>query len=278
MNATTTALAPENADARTRGGVRGELSLVAWQIRYEQRAFWRNRRRAIFSFAFPLMFLLIFGSLDSGGHLKERGNLPFIDFFLPGIIAYAVMSIGFSNVAMSIANLRETGIIKRMRMTPMPWTSYFGAITISMVLTVFASIVVLLGVGIALMGARIFTATLPGLIVTVLLGTACFTTLGIAISRLIPNPDSGMPILTLLTLPLSFVSEVFFPLEGAPSWLKSIADFFPLRPLSNALQAAFDPRTRGAGFVGHDLRTLAIWTAVGCWLMVRTMRQLSARD
>jgi ABC-2 type transport system permease protein len=87
-----------------------------------------------------------------------------------------------------------------------------------------------------------------------------------------------MPVLMFITLPLSFVSEVFFPLEGAPSWLKSIADVFPLRPLSNALQAAFDPRTHGAGLVGHDLRTLAIWTAVGCLLMVRTMRSLSARD
>jgi ABC-2 type transport system permease protein len=278
MNATTTAVARESARAKAPGGLRRELSLVAWQVRYEQRGFWRNRRRALASFAFPLMFLLIFGSLDGGAHIKDRGELPFIDFYVPGIIAYAVMVLGFSNMAMSIANLRETGIIKRMRSTPMPWTSYLAGITLSSVLTVFAAVVVLLAVGIVLMGARIFTATLPGLAVTVVLGTACFTTLGIAISRLIPNPEGGMPILMFVTLPITFVSEVFFPLEGAPSWLKSIANVFPLRPLSNALQAAFDPRTHGAGLVGHDLRSLAIWTVVGCFLMVRTMRALSARD
>ena len=105
---------------------------------------------AIFSFAFPLMFLLIFGSLDGGAHLKERGNLPFIDFYVPGIIAYAVMVIGFSNMAMSIANLRATGIIKRMRSTPMPWSSYLAGITFSSVLTVFASVVLLLAVGVVL--------------------------------------------------------------------------------------------------------------------------------
>jgi ABC-2 type transport system permease protein len=275
---TTSTVTRENARVAARGGLRHELSLVAWQVRYEQRGFWRNRRRALASFAFPLMFLLIFGSLDGGAHLKERGNLPYIDFYVPGIIAYAVMVIGFSNMAMSIANLRETGIIKRMRSTPMPWSSYLAGITFSSVLTVFAAIVVLLAVGIVLMGARVFTATLPGLAVTVILGTACFTTLGIAISRLIPNPESGMPILMFVTLPITFVSEVFFPLEGAPSWLKQVADVFPLRPLSNALQAAFDPRTHGAGLVGHDLRSLAIWTIVGCFLMVRTMRSLSARD
>jgi ABC-2 type transport system permease protein len=276
MSATT--ITPQAQRVVTSRGLRHELALVAWQVRYEQRGFWRNRRRAMFSFAFPLMFLLIFGSLDSGAHLKDRGNLPFIDFFVPGIIAYAVMVIGFSNVATSIANLREMGIIKRMRATPMPWASYLAGITLSMVITVLASVLVLLVVGIVLMGAQVFTATLPGLLVTVVLGTACFTTLGIAVSRLIGNPDSGMPVLMFITLPMSFVSEVFFPLEGAPSWLKSIADVFPLRPLSNALQAAFDPRTHGAGLVGHDLRTLAIWTVIGCFLMVRTMRLLSARD
>ncbi len=278
MNATTSTVAPERARVATRGSLGHELGLVAWQVRYEQRGFWRNRRRALASFAFPLMFLLIFGSLDGGAHIKERANLPFIDFYVPGIIAYAVMVLGFSNMAMSIANLRETGIIKRMRTTPMPWSSYLAGITLSSVVTVLAAVVVLLAVGIVLMGARVFTATLPGLAVTVVLGTACFTTLGIAISRLIPNPEGGMPILMFVTLPITFVSEVFFPLEGAPSWLKSIANVFPLRPLSNALQAAFDPRTHGAGLVGHDLRSLAIWTLVGSFLMVRTMRSLSARD
>lgn len=278
MSATPTALAREHVPGRMQGGRRHELGLVAWQIRYEQRGFWRNRRRAIFSFAFPLMFLLIFGTLSGGAHIKERGNLPLIDFYVPGIIAYAVMVIGFSNMAMFVANLRESGIIKRVRTTPMPWSSYLAGITLSNVLVVFASIVLLLAIGVLLMGARVFTATLPGLILTVVLGTACFTTLGIAVSRLIPNTDSGMPVLMFFTLPLSFVSEVFFPLDGAPSWLKQVADVFPLRPLSNSLQAAFDPRTHGAGFIGHDLRTLTIWTAVGCFAMVRTMRQLSARD
>jgi ABC-2 type transport system permease protein len=274
----TTAIAQDVPRSRSKRGLSRELGLVAWQVRYEQRSFWRNRRRAIFSFAFPLMFLLIFGSLDGGSHISTRGNLSFIDFYVPGIIAYAIMVIGFSNMAMAIAYLRSTGILKRMRTTPMPVSSYLAGITLSTVLTVLASTVLLLAVGVVLMGAHVRTSTLPGLVVTVILGTACFTTLGIAVSRLIPNPDSGMPILMFITLPLSFISNVFFPLDGAPSWLNSVAKVFPLRPLADSLEAAFDPRTHGAGFVGHDLSTLLIWTVVGAVLMVRTMRLLSARD
>ena len=65
-----------------------DLGLVAWQIRYEQRAYWRNRGRGIFTFAFPLMFLVIFASLDKGAHISTRGGIPYDDFFVPGILAY----------------------------------------------------------------------------------------------------------------------------------------------------------------------------------------------
>ena len=58
-----------------------DLGLVGWQIRYEQRAYWRNRGRGIFTFAFPLMFLVIFASLNKGQHLSTRGNIPYNAFF-----------------------------------------------------------------------------------------------------------------------------------------------------------------------------------------------------
>ncbi|MHB1467850.1 MAG: ABC transporter permease [Solirubrobacteraceae bacterium] len=252
-----------------------ELALLAWQVRYEQRGFWRNRRRAFASFAFPLMFLLIFGGLESGRHV--RATIPYIDFYVPGIISYAVMVIGFSSIAMTIASLRENGVIKRMRATPMPWSSYLAGIVLSTVVTVIAATLVLLIVGIAFYGAALRASALPGLVLTIALGTVCFTSLGIAISRLIPKPDSGMPILMFVTLPLSFVSNVFFPVTK-PEWLVSVGRFFPLRPLANGLAPAFESHAHGSGLVGSDLSSLAIWTVVGCVLMVRTMRALSTQD
>jgi len=253
------------------------LRLTAWQVLYEQRGFWRNRRRAMFSFAFPLMFLFIFGALNHG-HISSRGNISYIDFYVPGIIAYAVMVIGFSNMAMAIALLKDKGILKRMRTTPMPTGAYLAGITLSTVITILAAICLLLAVGAGLFGAQVRLSTLPGLLASCVLGIVCFTTLGIAASRLIGNPDGGMPILMFITLPLSFISNVFFPLEGVPGWLNSLAKFFPLRPLADGLQAAFDHRTHGAGFVGHDLSTLAIWAVVGCYAMLKTVRALSEKD
>ena len=57
--------------------LRRDLGLVTWQIRYEQRAYWRNRGRGIFTFVFPLMFLVIFASLDKSRTVSTRGGMPY---------------------------------------------------------------------------------------------------------------------------------------------------------------------------------------------------------
>jgi ABC-2 type transport system permease protein len=252
------------------------LSLLAWQVLYEQRAFWRNRRRALASFAFPLMFLLIFGAITQGAKVKGDGNVAYINFFVPGIIAYAVMVIGFTSTAMSVALLRSEGVLKRMRTTPMPWALYLGGIVLSTVITIAVACVLLLAIGVIFYKASVNGAAVPGLVVTVAIGTVCFTSLGIAVSRFIPKPDSGMPVLMLIVLPLSFISNVFFPIYK-PRALVEIGKFFPLRRVAEGVGPAFK-QTQGSGFAGHDLLALAIWALVGCWLMVRTMRTLSAKD
>lgn len=253
-----------------------DLSLLGRQVVYEQRAFWRNRRRALSSFAFPLIFLLIFGAIVPG-KVASLHDIPFINFYVPGIIAYAVMVIGFSNMAMSIAYLHHDGILKRLRVTPMPPTLYLLAVVFSNVLTIVLATLLLLLVGAGLYGAHLQAGELPGFALTLILASACFTSLGIAVARFIPRPDSGMPVLMFVTLPLSFISDVFFPLGNgsAAKVLRQIGEFFPLFHVSRGLQPAFEPFSHGGGLVGSDVLALLIWSAVGLWSMRRTMQALA---
>jgi ABC-2 type transport system permease protein len=80
-------------------------------------------------------------------------------------------------------------------------------------------------------------------------------------------------VINLTVLPLTFLSGVWFPISHLPKWLNEIAQIFPIRPLADGLQHAFNPFTSGPGIVGADVRTLAIWTAVGIFLMLRFLRQ-----
>ncbi len=253
--------------------LRRDLGLAAWQIRYEQRAYWRNRGRGIFTFVFPLMFLVIFASLDKSQHLNSRGGIPYDDFFVPGILAYAIIATTFVNMAISTAILRDEGVLKRMQGTPLPRWAYVAARIGSTITIVATMTVLMLGLGVLAYGVHIRISTLPGLIVVLVLGTAAFTALGIGVTRFIPNAEAAPVYVNLLILPLTFISSVWFPTDGMPNWLQEIAKLFPIRALATGLQYAFDPRTSGAGLNGQDIRTLLIWTAIGIFLMVRFLRR-----
>jgi ABC-2 type transport system permease protein len=250
-----------------------DLGLVGWQIRYEQRAYWRNRGRGVFTFVFPIMFLVIFASLDKGQTISSRGNIAFNDFFVPGILAYGIIATTFVNLAIGTAILRDQGILKRMQGTPLPRWAYVLARIGSAFLVMLAMTVVVLGLGATVWGLSFRAASLPGLVLTLLLGTACFTTIGIGITRFIPNAEAGPVVVNLAVLPLTFISNIWFPTDSLPSALKTIASIFPIKALASSLQYVFDPRFHGAGLSGTNLRVLAIWTVVGVWLMFRFLQK-----
>jgi ABC-2 type transport system permease protein len=253
--------------------LRRDLGLVGWQIRYEQRAYWRNRGRGIFTFAFPLMFLVIFASINKGTHLSSLGGISYNDFFVPGILAYGVITTTYVNLAISTAILRDEGILKRMQGTPLPRWAYIAARIGSTLVIVAVMTVLVLGLGVIAYGLTIRTSTLPAVILMLVLGTAAFTTLGIGVTRFIANAESAPVFVNLSILPLTFISSIWFPIDNLASWLQTIAKIFPIRALAQGLQYAFDPRTTGSGINAGDVRSLLIWTAIGSFLMFRFLQQ-----
>ena len=253
-----------------------DLALAGWQVRYEQRSFWRNRRAAFFALAFPLLYLVVFGALTHGVTLDVRGGLALIDFYVPGIVTYAMVLTAFNSTALAFAFRRSGGAFKRVRLTPLPWGAYVAGVLLSTTLVVAASVALMLVVGVAAFGAHVRAETLPGLVATLALGTACMTTLGVAGSRIVRRPESGgMGILMAITLPLTFISNIWFPIDGAPGWVRAIGDAFPLKPLADAVAAAFDPSTPAPGLAGAELLVLAAWTVAGAVLMATTLRGMS---
>jgi len=107
------------------------------------------------------------------------------------------------------------------------------------------------------------------LLVTLMLGTAVFCALGLALAAFIPNGDSAPAISNLVILPLVFISGTFFPIDQS-SVLARVASYFPVRHFIAATYAAFDPTsTAGSGFAGNDLLILAVWGAAGLLIAIR---------
>ncbi len=256
----------------TTGRPPNDAAIAFRQLRFEQKAFWRNPAGAVFTFAFPLLFLIIFSTLNSGQRIAERGNITFVTFFVPGILAFGLISACYTNLAIRMTISRDYGILKRVRGTPVPTWAYLGGQVGSSVLITMILLVLTVGLGVVAFGVDFRTSTAGGLVVTLALGAACFCALGLAVSGLCPNADAAPAIVNFSIFPLLFVSGIFFPLDTAPPWLRSVAKVFPMQRLADGLQYAFDPRTPGLGFNGGDLLVLVAWAAVGSLLALRLFR------
>jgi ABC-2 type transport system permease protein len=249
-----------------------DLRLAAFQALDDQRAFWRNRGRAFFAFALPLMFLVIFASLNHGDRLEDHGNIPADAYVIPGLLAYGVIVATFSNIATDLAIARDNGVLKRTQGTPLPTWAFVAGRILSAVVVATAVTAVTLIVAAVGYDVHVRAGAVPALMVALFAGTACFAALGIAVLRLIGSAESATAVTAALVLPLTFISGVWGDFGGLPSWLDHLAKAFPIEHLAHALQVAFDPRTTGSAFSGSDLLSLGIWLAAGVFFATRALR------
>jgi ABC-2 type transport system permease protein len=249
-------------------GPRDEVKLALRQVRYEQLAFWRNPFGAAFTVVFSVVFLVFLGA--SGGTFKELGNIRAVDYYLPGFVAYGVMAASFNMLSIRLVTSREMGLLKRLRLTPLPTWALFGGLFGSTVIVCLVEVVLLLIVG--RYGYQVAFPHQPAaLALALVVGIFCFFAVGVAASSLIPNQDAAAPIISIVYFVLLFVSGLWFPLSKG-STLASVADWFPVRHLLLAVFAPFDPRPGTAAFAWHDLLVLAIWGAVALVVALRRFR------
>jgi ABC-2 type transport system permease protein len=190
-------------------------------------------------------------------------------YYVPGIIALGIISAAFGNLISSVTAARESGIYKRRRATPVPASALISARALTAVVTALVMTAVLLLIGWVAYSAHIPGRTAPALITTVIIGALSFCCLGFAVASLIHDEEAAQPIIQAILLPLYFISGVFVPTSVIPHWLSSIAGFFPIRHLADALRTAYSPFTRGAGFAWSDLGVVAAWGAAGLVVAVR---------
>lgn len=245
---------------------RGDLALILHQARFDLRSFLRNRQARFFTLILPLLFLVIFSSVFGDDVV---GNIQLKTFYVPGISAMAVIAASFINLVISITVLREEGILKRRRATPVPaWALIAGRASMAIVVSA-VSVLVLLLVGRFAYGVHMPARHIPGFAITAVVGSITFCVLGYAFSTAISNEDAAQPMVQAVMLPLYFISGIFIAPTQLPSWLHDIAKVFPVQHLAHGLQQAFHPGATGIGLVWSDLGVLALWAAAGLVVALR---------
>jgi len=238
-----------------------DAAAMAWrQYRLERRMFWRNPSAAFFNFALPLLFLFLLGAILAG-------DQDALDVIVPGIAGMSVMSTTFSALAMNLTFLREQGVLKRMRGTPLPSGSYLAALGANAVTNAAIQIVIVVLAGRLLFGIP-WPPDVLELVVFVAAGVACLASLGVAYSHVIPNFDSAPAFVNVVFLPVIFISGVFYDAEDAPSFLRDIARALPLTHVIDGLSGAMVTGASLADNAG-SLGVIALWTLLGVVLAIR---------
>ena len=221
------------------------LALVMLQIRYEQKLYWRSPSSAMFTFLFPILLLVIFASLNYGATLRALGGISYNQYYVPGIVAFGVISACFSNLAIGLCFRRDSGVLKRIRGTPLPpWVFMAGNIGSSLVVSAILTVLTT-AVGVAFYGVS-FPGRYGAFVLTLVVGAFCFCSLGLAITALIPVATASPAIVNGLLFPILFISGTFFPVDGG-SWLARIASVFPIRHFEEAVFTRLRPARAGVG-------------------------------
>ncbi len=247
---------------------RGELEI---------KQFLRSRESVVFTMLFPVILIVIFGAVFNR---QITPGVTFTQYFVTGMIASGLMSVGFQSLAIQIPIERDRGVLKRLRGTPMPPAAYFVGKVVMVLAVGVAETVILLLVAVAF-----YDVSLPrGLDrwltfgwVSLLGITAC-TLCGIAYSSLVRTGRGAPAVVTPVALVLQFISGVFFVFTDVPKWMQQVAALFPLKWMCQGMRSVFLPESFAAREAAHSWElgrvalVLAAWCVGGLVLCLLTFR------
>ncbi|EGE44037.1 MULTISPECIES: ABC transporter permease [Streptomyces] len=201
------------------------------------RAYTRDRTTLFFTFAFPLIFLVVFGLIFHGQTVEESGK-PYINYIAPGVLSWGVGNAAVFGVGFVLMQWRRDDILRLIRMTPTPVSTvlasrYVLALGIGAVQAVlFVAVALLPSFGLQLDGR--WPLALPVLV----LGITAFLALGVIVGSYAKTPEAVAAVANCLMIPMAFLSGSFFPLDAMPGWMQNLSRVLPLRYLNDGISGA----------------------------------------
>jgi ABC-2 type transport system permease protein len=235
------------------------------QLGGEQRLFWRSKEAAIFVFILPILLFVLVGSLYG----EEIEGHPAGSVLLVGLLCYGVANTAFSGLAIALVVRREGGVLKRVRATPLPATTYFASLLVSTILT-FA----LQAVALVALGYFAYNAELPqrpfAFVLALLVGTLAFAGLGLGTAALIRSGEGSSAVVNVLLLPMAFLSGSFGPTRRYPEVLRAVGELLPLKHLVEIVRAV--ALNHGSLWRPTDIAVLLAWGIGGLLVATRRFR------
>ena len=196
---------------------------------------------------------------DIGLHINRiYGNIKYIDFLVPAVLGMTVMMSCMMGMGATIAGERETGELARLFMTPTSVSTVIGGKIAAKLVIELVRAVILILMAILLFNVSIKGGLLQTFIVLVF-GALCFVGFGIMLSARTQTQEDYAQIVMPFSMPMMFVSGVFYPIETMPWILQKLAYVFPLTYLNDAMRGVM-LKGQSLGDVWFDLAVLLGFT------------------
>jgi ABC-2 type transport system permease protein len=243
------------------------MRLFLHELRVQQLLFWRNREAAFFSFLFPIILLILLGSVYGDEPIE---GVKAATYLLVGLLGYGVAATAFASLGITLVVRREAGLLKRVRGTPLPPVTYLAAVIGSIVIVIALQVIAQLLIGVYLLDAN-WPAAPGSFAFAILLGAAAFAALGIAVTALVRTADGSSAVVNAIYLPMAFISGAFFSTREMPAFLEAISEVLPLTYLLDLVRSTF---IVGEGLESSTgpLAAVAVWGLFGLAVAVRMFR------
>ncbi len=234
------------------------MRIFLHEVRGQLLLYRRSKELAFFTFLLPLILFVLRGS--TYGNDKING-VRGADFLEAGMLGYGLVSTAFAGLAIFLVIRRESGILKRVRATPLPAWAYLAAVLTATLIAFAVSCACMI-----VIGRLLFSVALPtrwlSLVLTLALGAASFAALGLGMTVAVRSAEGASATVNAVYLPLAFISGAFFSPHSFPSFLRAIADVLPL--------TYFIRLTRDVMLHDHqiwdngaDVAVIVLWGAIG---------------
>lgn len=243
------------------------MRLLAHELANQQRLFWRSRESAFFTFLLPIILLVVLGSVYGD---EEIDGVSAASYLVAGMIGFGVVATAYAGLAINTVIRRESGVLKRVRGTPLPPAVYLGAAVLSTLIVIAIEVAIQVLIGRFAIDAGWPQAPGP-LVVALLLGAVSFAALGLATTGLVRSAEGSSAVVNAIYLPMVFISGVFFSVSALPGFLEAIADVLPLTYLLDLVRSVFIDG-EGLGSSLTAVGVVALWGAAGLAIALRTFR------
>ena len=245
------------------------MRLLFQEVRTEQRLFWRNRESAFFTFFLPVIFFLVFGSIYGDSTITKE-NLRAAPFLEAGMIGYGVASTAFAGLAITMVIRRESGVLKRIRATPLPPATYLLAVLLSTFIVFLVETALIIAIG-----RLLFSVAVPdrplSLLVALVIGSVSFAAMGLGLTSAVRSAEGSSAVVNFVYLPMAIISGTFFTPKEYPGFLRAIADVLPLTYFTKLTRNVM-VRHEHIWSQGGSLAVVLLWGAIGLLAAIRGFR------